>query len=69
VAEQRLDRARHLLETTDLPVDAVAAQSGFGTGAALRQQLASSIGIAPSAYRSAFRSPRAAQLSAAGSKG
>jgi transcriptional regulator GlxA family with amidase domain len=69
VAEQRVERARHLLETTDLPVDVVAARSGFGTGAALRQQLAASIGIAPSAYRSAFRSPRAAQLSSTWSKG
>ena len=56
LAEQRVDRARHLLETTDLPVDQVARHSGFGTAAALRAQMAAAVGVAPSAYRSTFRS-------------
>jgi transcriptional regulator GlxA family with amidase domain len=56
VTEQRVEHARHLLETTDLPVDAVARRAGFGTSAALRQQLGAAIGVAPSAYRSTFRS-------------
>jgi transcriptional regulator GlxA family with amidase domain len=56
LAEQRVDRARHLLETTDLPVDQVARHAGFGTGAALRAQMAAAVGVAPSAYRSTFRS-------------
>ena len=56
LAEQRVDRARHLLETTDLPVDQVARHSGFGTAAALRSQMAAAVGVAPSAYRSTFRS-------------
>jgi transcriptional regulator GlxA family with amidase domain len=55
VAQQRVERARLLLETTDLPIDAVARRSGFGTGAALRQQLGTSLGVAPSAYRNTFR--------------
>jgi transcriptional regulator GlxA family with amidase domain len=55
VALQRVEHARLLLETTDLPVDVVARHSGFGTGAALRQQLGSALGVAPSAYRNTFR--------------
>ncbi|MFC0531885.1 GlxA family transcriptional regulator [Phytohabitans kaempferiae] len=53
--QQRLDRARLLLETTDLGVDQVARQSGFGTSAALRQQFQASIGVPPTAYRRTFR--------------
>ena len=55
VALQRVEAARQLLETTDLPIDAVARNAGFGTGAALRQQLGSALGVAPSAYRNTFR--------------
>jgi transcriptional regulator GlxA family with amidase domain len=55
LTQQRVDRARHLLESTDLPVDHVARYAGFGTGAALRQQLAASIGVSPTAYRQTFR--------------
>ena len=35
--EQRMLQARRLLEATDLPVEAVAARSGFGTAATLRE--------------------------------
>nr|BFE88700.1 hypothetical protein GCM10020093_113010 [Planobispora longispora] len=55
ITQQRVERARHLLETTDLPIDRVARHSGFGTGAALRQQMAASLGVAPSAYRRTFQ--------------
>ncbi|MFD0205914.1 MULTISPECIES: GlxA family transcriptional regulator [Saccharothrix] len=56
VTQQRVERARHLLETTDLPIDQVARHSGFGTGATLRQQMGATLGVAPSAYRTTFRS-------------
>ena len=56
LAQQRVDRARHLLETTDLPVDQVARRAGFGTGASLRAQMSAAVGVAPSAYRATFRS-------------
>jgi transcriptional regulator GlxA family with amidase domain len=59
VALQRVEHARALLETTDLPIDAVARNSGFGTGAALRQQLGNALGVAPSAYRNTFRATAA----------
>ncbi|WP_407564011.1 GlxA family transcriptional regulator [Streptomyces sp. 184] len=52
---QRLARARELLETTDLPVDAVAERSGFGVGDSLRQHFQRGLGTSPSAYRRVFR--------------
>ncbi|MEV0157529.1 helix-turn-helix domain-containing protein [Micromonospora sp. NPDC050686] len=55
LAQQRADHARLLLETTDLTVDQIAHRSGFGTAAALRQQLQVRIGVSPSAYRRTFR--------------
>jgi len=55
VSRQRLERARELLEETDLPVDAVALRSGFGTAASLRQHLAAALGLSPGAYRATFR--------------
>lgn len=51
---QRLDRARRILETTDLPVDQVAEQSGIGTADSLRQHLQRRVGLTPTAYRAAF---------------
>jgi transcriptional regulator GlxA family with amidase domain len=53
--QQRVDHARALLETTDLPVEVVARRSGLGTAAGLRQHLQSAIGVAPSVYRRTFR--------------
>ncbi|WFE50113.1 helix-turn-helix domain-containing protein [Micromonospora sp. WMMD1155] len=52
--QQRTDHARLLLETTDLTVDQIAHRCGFGTTAALRQQLHHRIGVAPSTYRRTF---------------
>lgn len=53
--QQRVRHARRLLETTDLPVDRVATESGLGTAASLRQHLRASIGVSPLAYRKTFR--------------
>ncbi|MEU3402093.1 GlxA family transcriptional regulator [Streptomyces filamentosus] len=53
--QQRVSRARHLLETTDLPVDDIAGQVGFATGTSLREHLHSAIGVSPMAYRRTFR--------------
>jgi len=53
--QQRLDRARHLLETTELPVDRIAEQAGFGTGGSLRLHLQRVVGVSPSAYRATFQ--------------
>ncbi|MEU9718269.1 helix-turn-helix domain-containing protein [Streptomyces sp. NPDC047976] len=55
LAQRRVDHARRLLETTALPVDQVAARSGFGTAASLRQHLSATLGVSPTAYRQSFR--------------
>jgi transcriptional regulator GlxA family with amidase domain len=53
--QQRVARARHLLESSDLSVDEVAGQAGFGTATSLRQHLHASVGVPPLAYRRTFR--------------
>ncbi|WP_405726766.1 helix-turn-helix domain-containing protein [Streptomyces sp. NBC_01537] len=53
--QQRVARARHLLESTDLAVDEIAGQVGFATGTSLRQHLHAAIGVSPLAYRRTFR--------------
>ncbi|MBA4864692.1 helix-turn-helix domain-containing protein [Streptomyces sp. PSKA54] len=59
--QQRVERARELLEESDLPVDQVAAQTGLGTAANLRQHFHSALGTSPSAYRATFRGSGAVQ--------
>ncbi|GAA0338243.1 helix-turn-helix domain-containing protein [Actinoallomurus spadix] len=54
LTRQRVELARHLLETTDLPVDQIARQAGFGTAVSLRQHLHATIGVSPLAYRRTF---------------
>ncbi|MFD5791956.1 GlxA family transcriptional regulator [Streptomyces diastatochromogenes] len=56
--QQRVARARHLLESSDLSVDRIAAEVGFATGASLRQHLHASIGVSPQAYRRTFQQAR-----------
>ncbi|KAA0024847.1 GlxA family transcriptional regulator [Antrihabitans cavernicola] len=55
VLEQRIERARHLLESGDLPIDEVARQAGLGTGASLRQHIRRSVGMSPLRYRKTFQ--------------
>ncbi|MEE7547985.1 helix-turn-helix domain-containing protein, partial [Xanthomonas sp. Kuri4-1] len=52
---QRLARAQQLLEGTDLALERVAADCGFGSAGALRQQFLRVLGVTPSAYRRGFR--------------
>ena len=52
--QERVKHARHLLETTALPIDRVAQESGLGTSASLRQHLNAAIGVAPLTYRRTF---------------
>jgi len=53
--QQRLSHARHLLESTDTPIERVATDAGFGTTASLRQHLHAAIGVSPLTYRRTFR--------------
>ena len=48
-------RACALLERTDLSVDEVAADAGFGTAGSLRLHLQAELGVSPTAYRATFR--------------
>lgn len=52
--DQRLLRARELLETTDQPVDAIASAVGFATGASLRAHFTQRFGTTPGRHRRAF---------------
>ncbi|MFF7133403.1 MULTISPECIES: helix-turn-helix domain-containing protein [unclassified Streptomyces] len=53
--QQRVARARHLLESSDLSVDQIAGRVGFATGASLRQHLHAAIGVSPQVYRRTFQ--------------
>ncbi|MFE2278767.1 GlxA family transcriptional regulator [Streptomyces sp. NPDC059454] len=55
LTRQRVERARHLLESTDLSVDQVARDAGFGTAQSMRQHLQAALGVTPTAYRRTFR--------------
>jgi transcriptional regulator GlxA family with amidase domain len=56
--QQRIDRARELLETTTLRMEQVAEHSGLGNADSLRQHFSRRLGIPPGAYRAAFRHDR-----------
>lgn len=51
---ERVVRAQELLETTDLPIETVATEAGFGTPLSLRQQVAIHLNTSPSEYRRMF---------------
>jgi len=55
--QQRVARARELLESSDLSVDRIAGQVGFATGTSLRQHLRNAIGVSPVTYRRTFSKP------------
>ncbi|MFF3289198.1 GlxA family transcriptional regulator [Streptomyces sp. NPDC003023] len=55
LTQQRVERARHLLESTDLSVDQVAQDAGFGTAQSMRQHLQAVLGVPPTVYRRTFR--------------
>jgi transcriptional regulator GlxA family with amidase domain len=55
VERSRVETARQLLETTTLPVAAVAGRCGFGTPETLQRAFKRALGVTPTAYRSHFR--------------
>ncbi|MFF0780853.1 GlxA family transcriptional regulator [Streptomyces sp. NPDC003720] len=55
LTRQRVERARHLLESSELSVDQVARDAGFGTAQSMRQHLQQALGVTPTAYRRTFR--------------
>ncbi|TPG35954.1 GlxA family transcriptional regulator [Mycolicibacterium hodleri] len=55
IRSRRVDRARELLESRDLPVDEVARLAGLGSGANLRHHLRRGVGMSPSSYRKVYQ--------------
>jgi transcriptional regulator GlxA family with amidase domain len=68
LSQQRVDRARLLLESTELSVERVAERVGLGTAASLRLHMNATVGVPPSAYRRTF-GPRSPTRPAAGRTG
>jgi AraC family transcriptional regulator, transcriptional activator FtrA len=56
---ERLALARRLLETSDLPVEAIAHASGLQTAGNLRKHFARELRTTPQAYRRSFKVPAA----------
>ena len=54
LARQRVAHARQLAETTDLTVEQIAAQSGFGSVETLRHHFRRLVGTTPGRYRRSF---------------
>jgi transcriptional regulator GlxA family with amidase domain len=55
LTHRRIERARHLLEATELSIDQVARDAGFGTAQSMRQHLQGALGVTPTLYRRTFR--------------
>ena len=56
LSQQRVLLAQRLLEDTELGIDEIAQQCGFGTGALLRHHFRKVVGVSPVDYRRTFRS-------------
>lgn len=52
--DARVERARELLEHSDLSVEQIAARSGFGTAATLRHHFRRKLQVSPIGYRARF---------------
>ncbi|RKT04640.1 transcriptional regulator GlxA family with amidase domain [Streptomyces sp. 3211.6] len=59
ITGQRVERARQLLERTELSMEAVAREAGFGTAQSLRKHVQAALGVSPTAYRRTFRATEA----------
>ncbi|MFI5985984.1 GlxA family transcriptional regulator [Streptomyces sp. NPDC051555] len=55
IVMQRVERARQLLERTELPMEEVARQAGFGHAQSLRKHVQAALGVSPTVYRRTFR--------------
>jgi AraC family transcriptional regulator, transcriptional activator FtrA len=55
--DARLERARELLESTALNIDAIAQRCGFGASATLRHHFRRKVALSPLAYRARFTQP------------
>lgn len=55
VIQARVKRAQCMLEETDLPIEHVASDVGFGSSASFREHFVQLVGTNPTSYRDAFR--------------
>ncbi len=69
LARQRIIHAQRLLEKTDLGLDRIAYESGFGSAAVLRQNFARVLDTTPTAYRARFCCTREAMQAAGAEAG
>ena len=54
ITRVRVDRARELLEGTELSIDQIAARAGLGTATTLRHHFRRKVGVSPLEYRRQF---------------
>ncbi|WAF88248.1 GlxA family transcriptional regulator [Metapseudomonas otitidis] len=54
IHDARIDHARHLLESTDLPLKTIAFRSGFGSVRCMRELFTERLGLTPAQYRHQF---------------
>lgn len=66
IMQQRIGRARELLETTDADVERISELCGFSNSAMLREHFRKELGTAPAGYREAFRGAEPARAARAG---
>jgi transcriptional regulator GlxA family with amidase domain len=64
VEQIRVEAARRMLESTDLPVPAIARACGFGTVSTLYRAFERRLGVAPATYRHHFRAVPSPERSA-----
>jgi AraC family transcriptional regulator, transcriptional activator FtrA len=57
VVQARVSKARELLEATQIPIEDVATETGFGSADAMRHHFRGRLGTSPANYRAAFRVP------------
>ena len=62
VLAQRISAAQDLLESTELPLDAVARRTGLSSATNLRRRFLNALGTTPGAYRRTFHIERRASL-------
>ncbi len=55
---ERLARAQALLESSDLPIEAIAQAAGFGSVSVLRKHFRAAFGVPPTVWRVSFKAPR-----------
>ncbi|GAA3437202.1 GlxA family transcriptional regulator [Kutzneria kofuensis] len=58
IGQERVERAKSLLETTDHLVADIAAMAGFGSAESLRRNFVKHVGISARSYRAKFRPTR-----------